>query len=52
MKPGSFLVDCSTIEFDVAKQIGKLVSAAGSNFVDAPVSGGVKNILLELYLIY
>lgn len=39
-KPGLF-IDSSTIAVTEAREIAELVQAAGSHFVDAPVSGGM-----------
>ena len=36
----SLVIDCSTIEAEVAKTVGKKALARGVAFVDAPVSGG------------
>ena len=36
----AMIIDCSTIEADVAKSVGKAAAARGVAFVDAPVSGG------------
>lgn len=41
VKPGALLIDTSTIEPAVAKEVGELVESQGSTFLDAPVSGGV-----------
>ncbi|KAM7436918.1 hypothetical protein ABFA07_013355 [Porites harrisoni] len=41
VKPGSLLIDTSTIEPAVAKEVGELVQSKGAVFLDAPVSGGV-----------
>ena len=43
MKPGALLIDTSTIEPAVAKEVGELVESQGSTFLDAPVSGGTAN---------
>ncbi|MEX3529296.1 3-hydroxyisobutyrate dehydrogenase [Corynebacterium xerosis] len=40
-KQGSLFVDCSTIAVDDATSVRDKVAAAGSAFIDAPVSGGV-----------
>ncbi len=40
MKSGSTLVDCSTVEHDVALSVAKQAKARGIEFLDAPVSGG------------
>lgn len=41
VKPGSLLIDTSTIEPAVAKEVGELVQSKGATFLDSPVSGGV-----------
>lgn len=41
VKPGSLLIDTSTIEPAVAKEMGEIVQGKGATFLDAPVSGGV-----------
>lgn len=41
MKPGSLLIDTSTIEPAVAQEVDELVQSKGGTFLDAPVSGGV-----------
>jgi len=40
-KPGSLLIDCSTIDVASAREVGEQMNAAGFEFVDAPVSGGI-----------
>ena len=40
VKPGSLLIDTSTIEPAVAKEMGEIVQGKGAMFLDAPVSGG------------
>ena len=40
VKPGSLLIDTSTIEPAVAKEMGEIVQGKGATFLDAPVSGG------------
>jgi len=40
--PGSIVVDHSTVSSESAKQAAQLMRAAGGDFVDAPVSGGVE----------
>jgi 3-hydroxyisobutyrate dehydrogenase len=39
--PGTFLIDCSTIDVETAREVGGDMAAAGFRFADAPVSGGV-----------
>lgn len=39
--PGTLMMDCSTIDVETAKAVGKLATAKGFLFVDSPVSGGV-----------
>ena len=41
-KPGLIVVDHSTVSSDTAKQAHALMAAAGGDFIDAPVSGGVE----------
>jgi 3-hydroxyisobutyrate dehydrogenase len=40
LKPGTLLIDCSTIDVDSARQAHVLAKAAGCRSLDAPVSGG------------
>lgn len=40
LKPGSLVIDCSTIAPDAAVSIGERLGEAGVQFIDAPVSGG------------
>ena len=40
-KPGALLIDCSTIDVASAREVGEEMTAAGFDFVDAPVSGGI-----------
>lgn len=39
--PGTLFLDCSTIDLDSARFVGKAATKKGFRFVDAPVSGGV-----------
>ena len=39
--PGTLLIDCSTIDVQSARDVGKAMQARGLDFVDAPVSGGI-----------
>ncbi len=41
IKDGALVIDCSTIEADMARSIAKLAEEKGIDFMDAPVSGGV-----------
>ncbi len=41
LPPGSFFIDCSTIDIHTARQIHDLASQKGHHLLDAPVSGGV-----------
>jgi 3-hydroxyisobutyrate dehydrogenase len=41
LKAGSVVIDMSTIDPEMGKKMAKLVEAKKSNFVDAPVTGGV-----------
>jgi 3-hydroxyisobutyrate dehydrogenase len=42
LRPGSLVIDCSTVAADTAREAAARVAAAGSNFLDCPVSGGVE----------
>jgi 3-hydroxyisobutyrate dehydrogenase len=40
-KPGTLLIDCSTIDVASAREVGCGLDELGFEFVDAPVSGGI-----------
>jgi 3-hydroxyisobutyrate dehydrogenase len=40
-KPGTLLIDCSTIDVASAREVGEGLNKLGFEFVDAPVSGGI-----------
>jgi len=40
-KPGTLLIDCSTIDVDTAREVAAAAKARGLEAVDAPVSGGI-----------
>ena len=40
-KPGTLLIDCSTIDVASAREVGESLEKLGFDFVDAPVSGGI-----------
>ena len=40
-KPGTLLIDCSTIDVASAREVGEAMQVKGFDFVDAPVSGGI-----------
>jgi 3-hydroxyisobutyrate dehydrogenase len=40
-KPGTLLIDCSTIDVASAREVGAGLQELGFDFVDAPVSGGI-----------
>ncbi|MEZ5855090.1 MAG: 3-hydroxyisobutyrate dehydrogenase [Hyphomicrobiaceae bacterium] len=40
-KPGTVMIDCSTIDVDTARAMHEAAAKAGYKFLDAPVSGGV-----------
>ena len=40
-RPGTLLIDCSTIDVDTAREVAALADNEGFPMVDAPVSGGV-----------
>ena len=37
----TLLIDCSTIDIDAIKNVGKEASIKGMQIIDAPVSGGI-----------
>ncbi len=41
IKAGTFLIDCSTIDPEMARKVASEATSKGFEFVDAPVSGGV-----------
>ncbi|WP_018697708.1 3-hydroxyisobutyrate dehydrogenase [Amorphus coralli] len=41
VRPGSILIDCSTIDVATSRQVAERADQAGIAMVDAPVSGGV-----------
>jgi 3-hydroxyisobutyrate dehydrogenase len=40
-RPGTLLIDCSTIDVASAREVGGGLKGGGFEFVDAPVSGGI-----------
>ncbi|KAB7623984.1 NAD(P)-dependent oxidoreductase [Alkalilimnicola sp. S0819] len=42
LRPGSIVVDCSTIAVDTAKEAARRLAERDARFLDAPVSGGVE----------
>ncbi len=40
-RPGTVMIDCSTIDVDTARAMHEAAAKAGYKFLDAPVSGGV-----------
>jgi 3-hydroxyisobutyrate dehydrogenase len=40
-RPGTLLIDCSTIDVASAREVGEGLKGGGFEFVDAPVSGGI-----------
>lgn len=40
-RPGTLLIDCSTIDVTSAREVGAGLNELGFEFVDAPVSGGI-----------
>ncbi len=40
-KPGTLLIDCSTIDVVSAREVGEALKSQDFEFVDAPVSGGI-----------
>jgi len=42
LRPGTLVIDCSTVSADTARTAGGQLAARGVDFLDAPVSGGVE----------
>jgi 3-hydroxyisobutyrate dehydrogenase len=42
LRPGSIVVDCSTVSAETARSAAATLAAKGSSFLDCPVSGGVE----------
>lgn len=51
MQEGSLLIDSSTINPDVAKEVALKVEEKGATYLDAPVSGGIDPFFLG-YFVY
>ena len=45
IQPSTLLIDSSTIEGSVVKEMASLAEEKGSAYIDAPVSGGVSLVL-------
>ncbi|HEY5409846.1 MAG TPA: 3-hydroxyisobutyrate dehydrogenase [Caulobacteraceae bacterium] len=41
VRPGTLLVDCSTIDVETARELSDIAAKAGMRYADAPVSGGM-----------
>ena len=52
VKKGSLLIDSSTIDPAVSKELAKAVEKMGAVFMDAPVSGGKSSLTVYLCYIY
>ena len=42
LRPGSIVIDCSTVSADTAREAATRLAGRGVEFLDAPVSGGVE----------
>jgi 3-hydroxyisobutyrate dehydrogenase len=42
LRPGSIVIDCSTVSADTAREAARRLGARDVDFLDAPVSGGVE----------
>lgn len=42
VKPGSVVIDTSTVSADTAKEVAAILKTVGADFLDSPVSGGVE----------
>lgn len=49
VKKGSLLIDSSTIDPSVSKELAKAVEKMGAVFMDAPVSGGKSSLTVYLF---
>ena len=52
LSPGTIVIDMSTISSTSSMQIGKILQKKQIEFLDAPVSGGVKGAITALYLLW
>jgi 3-hydroxyisobutyrate dehydrogenase len=39
MRPGAFVVECSTLSYDWVKELGQIVAVQGLRYIDCPVTG-------------
>ncbi|MFZ9966092.1 MAG: NAD(P)-dependent oxidoreductase [Steroidobacteraceae bacterium] len=46
LRPGSIVIDCSTVSAETARRMASLCAARGAGFLDCPVSGGVEGARL------
>lgn len=44
----TLLIDCTTLDQSVAKEVARRMKAMGAEMIDAPVSGGTSVFLLDL----
>ncbi len=42
LRPGQLIIDCSTVSAETARAVATALNAAGVDFMDCPVSGGVE----------
>jgi 3-hydroxyisobutyrate dehydrogenase len=42
LRPGSLMLDCSTVSAETARQAGELLGRTNVEFLDCPVSGGIE----------
>ena len=42
LRPGTLVLDCSTVSAETARQAAELLEPRGTEFLDCPVSGGVE----------
>jgi 3-hydroxyisobutyrate dehydrogenase len=42
LRPGSIVVDCSTVAAGTAREAARAIAATGASFLDCPVSGGTE----------
>lgn len=46
LRPGSIVIDCSTVSAETARRMASLCASRGAGFLDCPVSGGVEGARL------
>lgn len=50
-KKGTVMIDCSTIEHDVARDLASKAKSGGFSMIDAPVSGGICIVTSNIFYV-